>query len=116
MRMGILGMKRTHTFGPTGAVILVHVAEIGNGREKSGSGMATLIRVSSSDGCNRCCNAMCYNAKTPICKCICQGANHGVGLTRALDNCRLMAEEWLEQYGRDHPGASGQLTLPPEGG
>jgi len=74
--------------------------------------MTTLIRMQSSDGCGGSCDSRCYNAKTPVCKCICQGANHGVGLKQAVDNCRLMAEEWLEQYGQHHPGASGQLTLP----
>ena len=60
--------------------------------------MATLISYQSSDGSRGRCDARCYNAKHPRCKCICGGVNHGVGLRQAVLNTATMAEEWLEKY------------------
>ena len=36
------------------------------------------------------CNARCYDAKRALCDCPCRGANHGVGLQKALENTRQM--------------------------
>lgn len=36
------------------------------------------------------CDARCYNAKRGGCKCICGGRNHGAGITKALDNVRVL--------------------------
>ncbi len=59
-----------------------------------------LIEVRTSDGVVGRCDAKCYNARHPECECVCGGANHGAGLARALDNTRIMAEVWLEEYAR----------------
>jgi predicted RNase H-like HicB family nuclease len=40
------------------------------------------------------CDERCYDAECPSCHCICQGANHGVGLEQALANTRERHEEW----------------------
>ena len=62
--------------------------------------MAVLIEVRTSSGVVGRCDAKCYNAQHPECECICGGANHGVGLARALENTREMAEAWMEEYAR----------------
>lgn len=36
------------------------------------------------------CNPRCYNAISRECRCQCNGANHGVGETRALENSRRL--------------------------
>jgi len=60
--------------------------------------VATLIRVKASGGKRaRVCNAQCYNAKFPTCVCVCGGKNHGVGLERAKENTREIAEELLSK-------------------
>lgn len=38
------------------------------------------------------CDKACYDAATPRCDCICGGRNHGVGLNKAIENTRDMAE------------------------
>lgn len=60
--------------------------------------MTTLIAVYNSEGCVGRCDAHCYNARWPECTCICHGKNHGVGLSRAMDNTREWAEGWIEAY------------------
>lgn len=62
----------------------------------------TLIAVYNSEGCLGRCNALCYEATTPNCECVCGGANHGAGQKQAIDNTRHMAEGWIEQYARRH--------------
>jgi len=62
--------------------------------------MSTLIAVYNSDGCVGRCDAKCYEATTPICDCICRGKNHGVGLKKAIDNTREMAEKRVEKYAK----------------
>lgn len=59
--------------------------------------MTTLLAVYLRPGrCVGVCDARCYNAMQPsqlkeprrnACKCICGGANHGMGLGRAVKNC-----------------------------
>jgi len=48
--------------------------------------MTTLIAVYNSSGLVGRCDAKCYNAKHPVCTCICGGANHGQGLQKAVEN------------------------------
>jgi len=43
-----------------------------------------LIEVRNSDGVVGRCDAKCYEAGTPKCKCVCGGVNHGVGLNKAI--------------------------------
>ncbi|NPV54541.1 MAG: hypothetical protein HPY71_13670 [Firmicutes bacterium] len=57
--------------------------------------MATLIHERTSSGGVRKCDSRCYNAKGPICNCVCNGINHGVGLRAALENTRKIAKEIL---------------------
>ena len=56
----------------------------------------TLIEVATSDSRRRC-DARCYHARGGHCDCVCGGANHGVGLARAVENTRAMAAAVLEQ-------------------
>lgn len=64
----------------------------------------TLIAAYNSDGCIGRCDAKCYNATCEECTCICGGANHGVGRTKAMDNTRELAESWMEAYKEAHHG------------
>lgn len=64
--------------------------------------MTTLISYHTSDGCEGRCDARCYKAKHPECTCICGGRNHGVGIEKALENTREMAESWIEEYALTH--------------
>ena len=32
------------------------------------------------------CDARCYNAKGPICECMCNGLNHGKGFSQSVEN------------------------------
>lgn len=50
--------------------------------------MTTLISRYNSEGCVGRCDAKCHEAKSPLCDCICGGANHGVGHERAVENVR----------------------------
>lgn len=79
----------------------------------------TLIQVSHSDGTTRRCDARCYRAKNAKCHCVCGGANHGVGLQKALEQTSQMAEAYLTaQLGPDwkvrvlagHEAAAGQVS------
>lgn len=63
----------------------------------------TLIAAYNSEGCIGRCDAKCYNATSPHCTCICGGANHGAGLSQAMDNTREYVESWIEKYQEDHP-------------
>lgn len=60
--------------------------------------MATLIIYKSPHGKRRSCCARCYNAKGPVCQCICEGGNHGVGLRQATENTLRAAVE-LDRHG-----------------
>ena len=55
--------------------------------------MTTLISVHNSNGCLGRCDAKCYNATQPECTCICNGANHGAGLSQATVNTREIIKE-----------------------
>lgn len=53
------------------------------------------------------CDATCYGAKSTSsadCKCICRGANHGVGHRQAVQNVQDLNGQWLK-HGRLPPGA-----------
>ena len=63
--------------------------------------MTALIAVYTGDGCAGRCDAKCYNAWGPECRCICQGGNHGVGRQEAIDHTREQAESWLEHAEAD---------------
>lgn len=40
--------------------------------------MATLMSVKNSAGRRRSCNSRCHDARGQVCRCICQGALHGI--------------------------------------
>src|SRR4051812_11990200 len=48
--------------------------------------MTTIIAVYNTARCISRCDATCYNAIHPKCRCICGGANHGKGEDKALEN------------------------------
>lgn len=56
--------------------------------------MTTLIVAREKDGslAGRC-DARCYNAKKPRCRCVCGGYNHGVGIDDAIENTRHFEEQ-----------------------
>lgn len=64
--------------------------------------MATLIAAYNSEGCIGRCDAKCHDATCDDCHCICGGANHGVGLKKAIVNTEAMAREWIEAYQKLH--------------
>lgn len=76
--------------------------------------MATLIAAYNSEGCIGRCDAKCYNATHPDCDCICGGANHGAGYSKACDNTREMAERWIERYTGEHPAVQRFDVFPEE--
>jgi len=67
--------------------------------------MTTLITAEQLDGTRLGrCDANCYNAKTPHCRCICGGVNHGKGLEAALQT--------TEQHHDNLPKISTNPKLP----
>jgi hypothetical protein len=42
------------------------------------------VVIISDPGSGRTCCALCYNATSPRCTCICGGANHGIGRLGAI--------------------------------
>lgn len=58
--------------------------------------MATLIHVRYGSGQTHRCDARCYDAKMPNCQCICGGKNHGVGITKAVENVCAYTKSQLE--------------------
>lgn len=99
--MVIRGMGTILIIVQTEAVTAGHVVESVNAAERNECEM-TLIEVRNSEGVVGRCNALCYEATTPDCQCVCGGANHGAGQQRAMDNTRQMAENWIEEYARRH--------------
>ena len=53
----------------------------------------------------RVCDARCYAAKTKKCHCLCLGENHGIGIRKAMENCRRIAGPGQETLlpGEDAP-------------
>ncbi len=59
--------------------------------------MTTLIHVGNSEGTVGRCDARCYEAVGERCECICGGRNHGVGLKRAVEQMRQLAEREIAE-------------------
>jgi hypothetical protein len=57
--------------------------------------MTTLLTVYDSEGLLGRCDAKCYQALHPDCVCICGGSNHGKGRAAAIENTRMLAQDWL---------------------
>jgi len=74
--------------------------------------MTTLMIESHSHGRARRCDARCYNAQKPKCRCICGGRNHAQGLAKAAELTRSMVEDTLVEI----PFKMAQHPLFPEGG
>ena len=69
--------------------------------------MPALIKVTYGNGKRIRCDATCYNAKannSHECMCICGGANHGVGLNKALENTQALNGKWVKNWRRSHKG------------
>jgi hypothetical protein len=62
--------------------------------------MVTLISVYSSGGVVGRCDALCYDATQPVCRCICRSKCHGVGREQAEINSRELAETWRDYAAR----------------
>jgi hypothetical protein len=62
----------------------------------------TLISVYTSEGCIGRCDSKCYEATERECTCVCHGANHGRGITKAMEQTRIMAERWVTTYAQQH--------------
>lgn len=41
------------------------------------------------------CNAQCYDAKSAVCYCVCEGKNHGVGLKKAIENTQNLKTQGM---------------------
>ena len=50
--------------------------------------MILMTEKKTRAGPTRRCDARCFDAKSGACNCICKGANHAVGLHKALANVR----------------------------
>jgi hypothetical protein len=77
--------------------------------------MSTLIELLYNGHQAASCNAQCYNSKSAICDCICNGLNHGVGLQAAIDRTRRDGARYVAEYVAAHPFAEHwklRITLP----
>lgn len=60
--------------------------------------MPDLIAVYDKDGnCIGKCGSSCYDARKDECKCICQGANHGIGFTKAMAQSEEITEGLIQK-------------------
>lgn len=78
--------------------------------------MSTIICIVGVDGEVSRCDAKCYAATVPRCRCVCGGLNHGKGITVALAQTRELAEQLSSAGGAPckievHEGAD-QETFP----
>lgn len=73
--------------------------------------MATLIEIRTAAGVIGRCDAKCYDGAHDKCDCICGGANHGVGVNRAIQQTAAHAKQWVEEYRQAHPGLAEQLDF-----
>jgi hypothetical protein len=60
--------------------------------------VTALLTVYNSAGPVGTCDAICYDAKFPTCRCVCRSRNHGVGRAQAEINSRELAAFWKD-YG-----------------
>lgn len=56
--------------------------------------MTTLISVHNRGRCD----GKCHNAKHENCVCVCDGVNHGVGRSQAIENTRQMTDRLCEKF------------------
>lgn len=71
--------------------------------------IALIVRTIDGDPLGQC-SAACYDARPDsICRCICAGANHGVGRVRAMANAHDLAKNHANTT--LHPETD-QITIP----
>ena len=58
--------------------------------------MATILAVYNFIGTVRRCDARCYDAEGPDCRCICGGANHGAGERIAREDSKYISDDELK--------------------
>jgi hypothetical protein len=78
--------------------------------------MPSLITLRDNGHAAASCTARCYNATSPVCDCICNGLNHGVGLQAAIERTRREGAKAVAAYVADHPFAARwrlRFHLPP---
>jgi hypothetical protein len=63
--------------------------------------MATLIEIRNNNGLVGRCDAKCYEAFKPECDCVCEGHNHGVGLTQAQANTEAITKRVIKKYSKE---------------
>jgi hypothetical protein len=73
--------------------------------------MTTLIRHYKYGRRVAQCDARCYNAKGKRCTCCCGGLNHGVGLDKALENTRRLANRYADEGRNTGDWHKRELTL-----
>lgn len=63
-----------------------------------------LIEIRDPQGaCLAVCDSRCYNADSPLCCCVCDGENHGVGLHQAINNTREKWMDWADTFCKTLP-------------
>jgi len=75
--------------------------------------MTTLMIVRSKNGrvLHRC-DAKCYDAQGPVCKCICGGRNHGAGVKKGMDIIRDLHRDFEDPDNKhEAPFKPYQVTL-----
>ncbi len=73
--------------------------------------MATVLAVHSSQGCLGRCDARCHEARGTVCRCVCGGANHGVGAEHAAANAARLGEEIARSH-QHNAGTPAAVQLP----
>lgn len=78
--------------------------------------MSVVLAVRNRDGSLGRCDAKCYDATIPRCRCVCGGKNHGKGLVRALAQIDDVAAQYeggtveVQTDPRRHQGAFDFVT------
>jgi len=57
-----------------------------------------IITEKIGSGRTRTCNFRCYQAKGSVCRCLCCGKNHGVGLAKVGENARGIAQKLTQEH------------------
>jgi hypothetical protein len=73
--------------------------------------MSTVLAVYNTKGCLGRCDARCHEARGTVCRCVCGGANHGVGVEQAAENSAQMGEE-IARSCQDNAGRPAAVQLP----
>lgn len=63
--------------------------------------MTAVLTVRSGGSVAGSCGKSCYDAEHEKCRCVCLGANHGVGFEQAVRNAQSMADHWVQRARAD---------------